>query len=153
MGREAAYNPLVLRSLGLPELLVLAVVSCLCLVVGILYIRALQRALQRCSGESRTMSPGKVWLLLIPVFSLVWHFLVVLNIAKSLGTEFGRRKLPDKKSAATKTWGLVMCSLLAASILPVLGMALAIAGFICWIVYWVRINGDSVRLQEPIAGI
>lgn len=143
----------MLRSFGLPELLVLVTVSLLCLVVGILYIRALQRALQRCSAESRTMSPGKVWLLLIPLFSLVWHFLVVLNVSKSLGNEFERRKLPDTNSAANKTWGLVMCSLLAASILPIVGIAFAIAGFICWIVYWVRINGDSGRLQEPLAGL
>jgi hypothetical protein len=30
-----------------------------------------------------------VWLLLIPAFGLLWHFVVVMYIAKSLRNEFG----------------------------------------------------------------
>jgi hypothetical protein len=34
------------------------------------------------------------WLWLIPVFGLVWQFIVVVNIAKSLGNEFVETRNP-----------------------------------------------------------
>lgn len=41
------------------------------LVVAIFYLLTLMRALQKCSPQSRTMQPGMVWLLLIPLFNLI----------------------------------------------------------------------------------
>ena len=58
------------------------------LVPAIFYLLTLQKALNRCSPESRAMQPGMVWLLLIPLFNLVWQFFVVINIAKSLVPSF-----------------------------------------------------------------
>ncbi len=39
-----------------------------------------------------------MWLLLIPLVNLVWHFFVVLNMAKSLGTEFQKRVWKELRS-------------------------------------------------------
>ncbi|MDO8301736.1 MAG: hypothetical protein Q7T18_00690 [Sedimentisphaerales bacterium] len=58
------------------------------LAVTIFFILTLQKALNRCSPENRAMQPGMIWLLLIPLFNIVWIFFVVLNMAKSLGAEF-----------------------------------------------------------------
>ena len=33
--------------------------------------------------------PGMVWLMFIPLFNVVWHFIIVLNMAKSLGANSG----------------------------------------------------------------
>src|ERR1039458_3572494 len=59
--------------------------------VKVFYLLTLYRALNRCSPESRAMDPTLVWLNFIPCFSLVWHFFVVINVAKSLGAEFKKR--------------------------------------------------------------
>lgn len=45
------------------------------LIVAIFYILTLSRALQKCSPQLRTMKPGMVWLLLIPLFNVLWQFL------------------------------------------------------------------------------
>ena len=63
-----------MRALGIQELLVILVAMTF-MAPGILYLAALQKALERCSPVSRAMRPRQVWLLLMPVFGLVWHFL------------------------------------------------------------------------------
>jgi hypothetical protein len=42
-----------------------------------------------------------------------------------------------------------MCILGAASIIPVLGVFAALAGFVCWILYWVKIAEYSSQLGAP----
>jgi hypothetical protein len=141
----------MLRSIGLPELLVVLVVGILFLVPAIFFLITLQRALERCAPESRAMSPGTVWLWLIPLFSLVWQFPMVINIAKSLHNEFVRRNLPVSEPEPGKSLGLAMCILWIVGIVPVIGIVAGLAGMVCWILYWVKITEYSRMLKEPSA--
>jgi hypothetical protein len=72
----------------------------------ILYLLALRDALKKCAPTSRTMEPGKVWLLLVPVFGLVWQFIMVVNMAKSLRNEFARLGIPCRESTPRQAVGL-----------------------------------------------
>lgn len=101
--------------------------------------------------ECRTLSPGMVWLLFIPLFNVIWHFIVVTNISSSLRNEFNRRNFPGIETEPGKGIGLAMCILAACGIIPILGILCAIAGFVCWIVYWVKIHEYSQRLLIPLA--
>ncbi|MEO7142533.1 MAG: hypothetical protein ABI165_03430 [Bryobacteraceae bacterium] len=75
----------MLRSIGFPESFAVVVTfSILGLPFAIFYLAGLQGAVARCSPESRTMRPGMLWLMLIPVFNLVWQFVVVTNMSKGL---------------------------------------------------------------------
>ena len=136
------------RYIGLPELLVVLVV-CLLFVPAIFFLVTLQRALERCAPESRAMSPGSVWLWLIPFFNLVWQFLVVINMAKSLRNEFVRRNLPVSEPEPGKALGLAMCILGIAGVVPVIGIVASLAGMVCWILYWVKITEYSRMLSGP----
>jgi hypothetical protein len=118
-------------------LVVLALVT----LTGVLYLLTLQRALERCAPEVRAMKPAMVWLMLIPLCNIVWQFVVVLRVSRSLGAEFARRGVPEHE-APGKGVGLAMC------ICACLTLALPIA-FILWIVYWVRIAGCAKRLKAP----
>jgi len=138
-----------MRSIGFPELVIISVVFGIAVIPGIFYLLTLQRALERCSPEARTTSPGKVWLLLIPLFNLAWGFILVGEIAKSLHNEFARRNILDVEAQPGKSLGLAMCVLSLTSFIPVLGIAGALAGFVCWILYWVKISGYSQRLTAP----
>src|ERR1035441_5214101 len=125
----------------------------------ILYIRTLRRALERCCPASRAMSPDAVWLLLIPIFSVVWRFFVVLRLATSLGNEFRHRKVPNADPELGKTVGLAMC------VLPLVILLSAVAGagavqtlvrgvlagafVVCWLAYWVKIAEFSKALATP----
>lgn len=131
--------------LGLQELVFLLVIP-LVLLPGILYILTLKRALEKCAPSSQTMSPGKLWLQFIPLFNIVWHFIIVSNMAKSLENEFRLRSIPED-SEPGKGIGMAMCILAACGIIPVLGVFASLAAFVCWIMYWVKISGYSKMLD------
>jgi hypothetical protein len=140
----------ILGGLGTPELLVILIVFGLAFVPASFYALSLQRALERCAIESRTLSPGLVWLLLIPVFDLVWSFIVVNAISKSLHNEFVRRNMTHVELEPGKGIGLAMSILAVISIIPLLGILTGIAFVICWILYWVKISEYSRMLQPTL---
>lgn len=118
---------------GIEWVILLAVIPIILvmLVLNILYLITLQAAFNTVSVENRKMPSGQVWLLLIPLFSMVWHFIVVDRLADSLRAEADKLSvfLPDRRPAYDI--GLIMCILLI--IIP-------FVGFIFWIIYWVKIN-------------
>ena len=140
--------------LGLIELFLffLLVFLCVWIVIGIFYCLALQKALSRCSTQNRTLSPGLVWLLLIPIFNVVWHFVIVLNMAKSLHAEFVSRNIVEAQSPGLGI-GLAISILQAVVVVlgwvPFLGELAGVALFICWVVYWVKIAGYSDKIASP----
>jgi hypothetical protein len=141
-----------MRTIGAPEIIVVcsvAVALLALLIPTIIYLAALQKALQRCAPESRTMPPGQVWLMLIPLFNVVWEFFVVLRMASSLRNEFLRRQLPLADPEPGKTLGIAMCVLIATSWIPVVGMFTGPASLVCWILYWIKIAGYSRQIEFP----
>jgi hypothetical protein len=122
----------------------------LLLVPAIFYLLTLQRAIERCAVESRTMSPETVWLLLIPFFNLVWQFIVVNNISKSLRNEFAKRNLVAAGGDFDRALGLAMCLLTIVSMIPIVGFATGIGALVCWIVYWVKIEAYARMLLPPL---
>ena len=116
----------------------------------IFYCLTLQKALNRVSPENRAMQPGMVWLLLIPLFNIVWNFFVVLNMAKSLGAEFKKRNIAEEPEPG-KGIGLTACILMCCTIIPVVGGLAGLGYLVCWIIYWVKIAGFSGKLAAPAA--
>jgi hypothetical protein len=120
------------------------------LIPAIFYMLTLQKALNRCAPENRAMAPGMVWLLFIPLFNIIWHFFVVLNMAKSLGAEFQKRGIAEEPEPGKKL-GLIMCILACCGIIPVLGVLCSLGALVCWIIYWIKIAGFSGKLAAPAA--
>jgi len=104
-----------------------------------------------------------VWLVFIPLFGIVWHFIVVARVADSLAAEFQMWGIPINEPRPGFVIGIVsnVLSVLAWSrwmvgLLPyafmfpvqVFGGLCSLAGFICWIVYWVRIARYKRKLHE-----
>ena len=129
---------------------VFLVVLGILLIPAIFYLLTLQKALERCDPQSRTTSPGSVWLLLIPLFNIVYQFIVVSNMARSLGNEFTRRGIANVEREPGKTLGIAMCVLNIAGIIPVIGVLFALAGVVCWIIYWVKIADYSNKIALPL---
>lgn len=117
------------------------------IVIGILFLMAIYKLLQKCSPENRTMEPGLVWLWFIPLFGLYWQFVVVNNVAMSLQKEFKKRSIAEEELPGKKI-GLPMCILTVVSIIPipVISTLVGIAGLVYWILYWVKIRGFSQKL-------
>jgi hypothetical protein len=98
--------------------------------------------------ENRKMQPGQVWLTIIPLFGIVWQFVVVNNIADSLKLEFNQRNLKIVEDRPGYGVGLAFCILACCSIIPFLGALTSIAALICWIIYWVKISNYKAELQH-----
>lgn len=127
---------------------VLIVIFWFTLLAVILYLVTLQNALKNCAPASRTMKPGMVWLVGIPVFGLLWHFVVVINIAKSLRNEFARLGMPCPDSTPGQNIGLAASACNCCLFIPLLGGLAAIVGFVLWIDYWIKIANYSRDLEE-----
>jgi len=121
------------------------------IVVTIFFILTLSRALNKCSAAARTIQPGMLWLLLIPLVNLIWNFIVVLGMAKSLGNEFRARGVHNVEAEPGKSIGISMAVCAVCAVIPVLGIVAGLASLVLWIVYWVKIAECSRKLDASVA--
>ena len=135
-------------SFGPGEIIILFIMlSGIILLPLILYLLTLQKTLNLVRPENRHMEPGLVWLALIPIFSIIWNFFIVTKVAESLRLEFKQRNIPTGAEKPGYSIGLAYCILVCCTIIPVLGLLTSIAGLVCWIIYWVKINGYKAELE------
>ncbi len=128
------------------------IIMAISLLPTIFYLLSLQKAFTRCRPQNRSMSPGMVWLLLIPFFGIIWHFFIIIGLSDSLEREFSERgKTVEPKPG--RSLGLAMCILNACSIIPYVGVLTSLASLVVWIIYWIKIVDYSSRLQSeaPVA--
>jgi len=122
----------------------------------VFYLRTLRGVLQKCAPASRTMTPEKVWLILIPFFGLIWQFIVVRKIATSLGNEFARLGISYSDARPGQSVGLACCVCNCCIFLflsiPVLCGLATLASFVLWMVYWIGMANCS-RLLETHHGV
>jgi hypothetical protein len=118
----------------------------------IFFLYTLQKALARCEPGSRTMTPGQVWISLVPLVNLVWPFLVVNAVSESLHREFTRRGMAEDPEPGRKL-GLAFATLALLSAVPLLNLLTGIPMIVCWILYWVKIAGYSAKLEVPAPAI
>ncbi|GAB4091991.1 hypothetical protein [Flaviaesturariibacter terrae] len=129
-------------------------------VVNIFFIITLQNTLRLVKPQNRRMRPGQVWLLLIPVFSLVWNFIVVNRVAESIHNENCDEKFSfedgssagdpfaDMKERPTRSIGLAYSICSATAWIPMIGTLTGLGGFVCWIMYWVEVNKCRKALEQ-----
>ena len=115
------------------------------LVVFILYLITLFNVLNAVAPANRKMEPGLVFLLLIPLFNLVWNFIVVIKLRDSLEAEYRARDLQGDGFAYGI--GLAMSILYVCLIIPLLNILAAIAALVCWIIFWVKMAGYRKTLE------
>src|SRR4051812_14812060 len=137
--------------LGFAELFVIFFIIFLAVLIPtIFFMIAQQETLKAIRPENREMSPGEVWLQLIPIFNLVWMFIVVTRISNSIDREMASTQnfsFEDNQyvtgyvSSERPTYqiGIAYCVLSCCSIIPFLGWLASIAALVCWITYWVKL--------------
>jgi hypothetical protein len=140
---------------GTPGPFEIAIISILIFGFGLIplifYLITLQSTFNEINEENRKMQPGLVWLSLIPLFGLVWQFIIVSNLADSLSAEFLNRSVNVIEKRPGYSTGLAYSILFCCSIIPVLGILTSIAGLVLWIIYWVKISQyKSLLIQSRI---
>ena len=131
------------------HLLIIFIVLGVFLLPVIFYLLTLQGALQKCAPQSRTLEPALVWLYIIPLVNLVFAFIIVLNMAKSLRNEFNRRGILVADPEPGQGIGIAMAVCACCSIIPILGVLAVLAHLVLWIMYWVKIAEYSKMLDVP----
>ena len=145
---------------------------------GVLFFLSQQKILQVIKPENREMSPGSVWLQFIPAFGMIWQFIVVTRIARSISKEMASRlgdtildssqvQMKGTDDSSTYTIGIAYCllttlgviinysTLYSTSSLKFLGSIFVLTGMVCWIIYWVRLvktKNILVGLSSGISG-
>lgn len=125
---------------GTEWILIFIALGGLTLIPTIFYLISLQSTLNAISIANRKMPSGNVWLLLIPLFGTVWHFIIVNNLADSIKAEANSKNIKITESRPAYNVGLAMCILNCLFFIPGLNILSGIAGLICWILYWVKIS-------------
>ena len=86
-------------------------------VTFVFYIRAISKTIKAIDPEYRTQAPGMAWLLLIPVFNVIWFFFLL----KAIKTGFLRmheNKRISQPIDTGNTYGIAMGCCWAAIFIP-----------------------------------
>jgi hypothetical protein len=109
------------------------------LVPYIFFLLTLYRATEQISIENRRLPSAQVWLLLIPLFNLIWMFVVINKLANSIRQECDRLNISYSQPTPTKDIGNIFALLAIASLMPIIGFFFGLGAFICWIIYWTQV--------------
>ena len=135
-GDEAA----AIAGLIMAGLVTLAITLAISLAILIVICALLHSALARVPPEHRTMSPGLVWLLLIPLFGIVWNFFVFLRIPESYKSYFTAQGRTDVGDCARGV-GMWYAICGALSFVPCLSYLAGPAALVLLIIFLVKVLG------------
>jgi hypothetical protein len=127
------------------------------IVIDVLFLLNLQRLLEAVRFQNRTMTPGHVWLNLIPVFNLGWMIYTVIKIRDSVRNENASRWGVSVNEGGTYNVGIAYAILCIAALVFYFGTyandgfsvvygLISLAALITWIIYWVKTNGQKNEL-------
>ncbi|MFN8713863.1 MAG: hypothetical protein ACK5Z2_13535 [Bacteroidota bacterium] len=146
------FSPQIILQIGGAEagifIVVLLLSIAIALIPFILFCIMVSKLMKLVAPHNRRMSPGGAWLMLIPLFSLVWQFIMIGHIADSVAAEYRRRGLALPEDRPAYKIGLWACILGFSGIIPILGFLGAIASLVLRIVYWVKLAGYKSELER-----
>ncbi len=127
----------------------------------VFYLLTLQRTLQQVSPQNQQVPPSNVWLMFIPIFNLIYPFILYPKISDSLMEEFAERKM-DTSGDFGRNLGLGIAILGVGEVvmrylgpLAALASLAALAHLVIWIVYWVKMSQfrDQLKNSGNLVGI
>ena len=125
-------------------MLMIVLVAVIILLVGIGVAAVLchftSNWLKEVPEEDRVMSPGQVWLLLIPFFSLYWMFRVyMLDIPKSFKNYFDRTGNQEVGDCG-KNMGMWLCICTFSGFIPIIGSIVGMGTLVLLVLWMVKIH-------------
>jgi hypothetical protein len=130
--------------LGLSIGMIILIVFAISLLPTIFFLLTLHRTFEEVSEENRLMPAGQVWLALIPLFGMIWKFIIVSRLADSLQSEFAKRGLESKEARPGYSIGMAYCILTVCGFIPFA----TLGALVCWIIYWVNIADYKNKLSS-----
>ena len=107
-------------------------------IVQIFYLLSMSRALKAVAPRNRTMEPGQVWFVFIPIAGIIFAIMMLFKIPESIKNEYEDRGLrgDGDYGKTLALWYLITMFLCG----PV--------GLVLWIMFWLKINSYTKELNE-----
>jgi len=128
-------------------MIVMAIAFAIGLGVAIVICVLLSGCYSRIPAQFRLMEPGMVWLMLIPLFSMVWVFFVTARLSKSFQNYFNAHGRTDVGDCAQQI-GLWYSICTAACLVPCVNYVAGPAALVLLIIYLVKVMG--LKNQIPM---
>ena len=117
------------------------------ILLAVFYLINLQNTLLEVSEKNRKIPAGNVWLMLIPLFNLIYPFILYPKISDSLKDEYNERGLPSKGDYA-RGIGITMPILGLCGFIPGINIFAGLAQFILFIIYWSKMSNFKNELKS-----
>lgn len=114
--------------------------------ITVMYLLTLQNVLKKVAPENRLVEPTNVWLMFIPLFNLIYPFILYPKISDSIKKEYEARGLALDGNFG-RSIGLAIPILNLCGIIPFLGIFASLAGLVLWIIWWVKMAGYKTKLS------
>ncbi|MGV0939224.1 hypothetical protein [Empedobacter sp. ULE_I140] len=134
--------------LGGKEWIILIILMGVITIPYILFLKTLQNTIKEISLENRKINPNDVWLILIPLFGIIWQMIVINKISISLGDELNKKNIGNNEVKPTFALGIAYCILQILTVIPIAGILFGLIAFILWIIYWVKIESYKTLLKR-----
>lgn len=111
------------------------------------YYKTMIDAMTLVRPSNRETEAGNVLFTIIPLFNLVYGFIVYPKICDSIKKEYSELGLkPDGDFGRTLV--IVLRVLYIINFVPILNILTSFAYLVLWIVFWVKIHGYKVELKK-----
>lgn len=117
-------------------------------VILFFYLRLTSRMLYAMQPASRKLSPGIVWIGLIPVFHLIWPLILNPLICASVRAELESRNKDEYGNYGLTLGILYPLMILGGGYVPYVGRVVIAAGFLLWFLFWMRLSDYKRRIEE-----
>ncbi len=126
------------------------------LVLFVFYLVNLQKTLETVSFHNREVTPGLVWLSFIPLFNLVWFFVLNIKISNSIKKELEQRQGVSDYDNYAMIAGIVLPCIMILSVIlalvrdpfPYAGKLVELAVLIAIAVHWYQTAGYKRQIRE-----
>jgi hypothetical protein len=96
--------------------------------------------LKEVPEEDRVMTPGQVWLLLIPFFSFYWNFRVYMKGVPQSFKNYFERQGNQEVGDCGKTMGMWLCICTFFGLIPIIGSIVGMGTMVLLILWMVKIH-------------
>ena len=123
------------------------IVLAISLTIAILYLMNLQNLMKEVNQKNRLVEPGNVWLMLIPLFNIIYPFILYPKICDSVKAEFEYRGKPEVGDYG-RSLGITMPILGLVGFVHFLGTFAGLANLVIFIIFWVKMAEFKNKLRK-----
>jgi lysylphosphatidylglycerol synthetase-like protein (DUF2156 family) len=122
--------------------------------LGIAFLTTLSNLLLEIRPHNRRTEPKSVWLMLIPLFNLVYAFFFYKKLCDSIRAEYNSRGLVENTDGSYILGAIGAACMLINTIInflsdetSLLSGLISLVGMIFWIIFWIRMAGYRKKIS------